>query len=92
MSLKRRAARRDLNEREVIVALKAVGASVVQISETGAPDLLVGFRGQTHLLECKGMKGKLTDDQLRWHKAWEGRQVSVVRTVEEALQLIGATD
>jgi Holliday junction resolvase len=92
MSLKRRAAKRDLNEREVIDALKAVGATVVQISETGAPDLLVGFRGQTHLLECKGMKGKLTDDQIRWHKAWEGRQVSVVRTVEEALQLIGATD
>jgi Holliday junction resolvase len=92
MSLKRRAARRDLNEREVIEALKAVGASVVQISETGAPDLLIGFRQQTFLAEVKSPKGKLTDDQLKWHKAWEGRQVSVIRTVEEALQLIGATD
>jgi Holliday junction resolvase len=92
MSIHRRAAKRDDNESEIIDALRKVGCSVTQLSGEGIPDLLIGFRQQTFLAEVKSPKGKLTDDQLKWHKAWEGRQVSVIRTVEEALQLIGATD
>jgi hypothetical protein len=44
---------RDKNERPIIDALVAVGASVTQLNATGAPDLLVGFRMRTFLLEVK---------------------------------------
>ena len=85
----RRAARRDTNEPEIIEALRAVGATVQSLDERGVPDLVVGFRQSTYLLEVKTAKGKLTKDQVVWHAAWKG-QVAVVRTVEEALAVIGA--
>jgi Holliday junction resolvase len=90
MSIHRRAARRDKNEKEIIEALRQAGASVTQISEKGAPDLLVGFRGQTYLLETKTARGKLTEDQQHWVSTWQGHQAVVVRTVEAALIAIGA--
>lgn len=51
---------RDTNERPIIEALRAAGATVTQLDGKGVPDLLVGFRGQTFLLEVKlplGAKG-----------------------------------
>jgi Holliday junction resolvase len=85
----RRAARRDTNEPEIIEALRAVGATVQSLDERGVPDLVVGFRGVSYLIEVKTAKGKLTRDQVAWHAGWKG-QVAVVRTVEEALAVIGA--
>lgn len=49
---------RDTNEPAIVKALKAVGASVTPLNGTGVPDLLVGFRGQTYLLEVKLPLGK----------------------------------
>lgn len=91
MSLHRLAARRDKNEPAIVEALVRAGATVVPLSATGAPDLLVGFRGQTYLLEVKAEKGKLTPDQLAWHMEWEGYPVKVVRSIEDALTAIKAT-
>jgi hypothetical protein len=88
MSIHRRAARRDDNEREIIDALRQVGATVQQISVKGAPDLLVGFRGTNFLLEIKNQNGKLTHDEKNWISGWAGR-VYIVQTPEEALQAIG---
>ncbi len=56
----------------------------------GRPDLLVGFRGETYLLEVKSPKGRLEDSQVTWHADWRGRPVAVVRTPTEALRAIGA--
>ena len=42
MSLNRYATKRDLNERPIVDALRAVGATVVQLDKP--VDLLVGFR------------------------------------------------
>lgn len=53
MSPPRRAAARDSNEPDIATALEAVGASVTRLSQKGLPDLLVGWRGTTHLLEVK---------------------------------------
>ncbi len=54
MARRHRAKRRDNNEREIIEALEAAGASVSTIDgDGGEPDLLVGYRGETHLLEVK---------------------------------------
>lgn len=49
----RRAARRDGNEPEIVAALRAAGASVSALNGDGIPDLLVGYRGETFLLEVK---------------------------------------
>lgn len=91
MSIHRTAAKRDGNEREIIDALKAVGASVQPLSAKGCPDLLVGYRGENILMEVKLPKGKLTDDEQVWHDGWRG-QVAIVRTVDDALRAIGAID
>lgn len=92
MALTRQAAKRDANEGVIISALRAAGAQVYPISETGVPDLLVGFRGQTFLLEVKNAKGKLTEDQDQFFKTWSGGLIHVVRSVPEALQFIGAVE
>jgi hypothetical protein len=47
------ARQRDLNEREIVEALEAAGASVQRMDGKGVPDLLVGFRGETWLIEIK---------------------------------------
>ena len=86
----RRAARIDANQNEIVAALRSVGASVAPAHTMGGgfPDLVVGFRGMTYLLEVKTAKGKLTKDQRAWHPAWRGH-VAIVRSVEEALVEIG---
>jgi len=44
---------RDGNEKEIIKALRAAGASVTPLNGAGVPDLLVGYDGATFLLEVK---------------------------------------
>lgn len=87
----RRAAKIDANQPEIVLALRAVGASVecMQAAGSGFPDLVVGYRGVNYLLEIKTAKGKLTKDQKTWHPLWRG-QVEIVRSVDEALLAIGA--
>lgn len=89
MSLNRRAARRDANEAEIIRALRAVGASVHQLSGAGVPDLLVGYRGRTLLLEVKTATGKATEAQEEKRAAWRGGEWRTVRSVDEALRTLG---
>lgn len=90
MSLHRHAAKRDKNESEIIDALKAVGAQVYPLSAKGVPDLLVAYRGSTFLLETKSKGGKLTADQQVFFEAWDGGVLAIVRSVDDALYIIGA--
>ena len=85
----RRAARRDGNELEIVVALEAIGADVVKLDN---PDLLVGFRGVNWLLEVKNPAGlnRVSDDQEQFMVDWRGGRVAVVRTADEALMAVGA--
>jgi hypothetical protein len=87
------AKRIDQNHVEIVHALRAVGASVLSLHTLGkgAPDLLVGFRGCTYLLEVKTLTGKLKDCQVEWHNAWRGHRPQTVQTVGQALAAIGAT-
>lgn len=93
----RRAAKRDENEAAIVEALEAVGATVERLSGASIPDLLVGYRGVTTLMEVKqpaGAKGgtshrDLLPGQAAWHAAWRGSPVAVVRTPAEALAAIG---
>lgn len=82
----------DANQPEIVEALRKVGASVTSLADVkcGCPDLLVGFHGETYLLEVKaGPKARLTKAQVIWHGAWQG-QVARVDTVDEALEAVGA--
>jgi hypothetical protein len=90
MGLNRRAAKRDANEVLIVKVLREVGATVEFLSgRKGLPDLLVGFAGQTFLMETKQRKGTLTPDQIKWHGAWRGQPVYVVRRPEDALRALG---
>ena len=80
--------RRDANEPAIIAALRAVGATVEQLSAPDLPDLLVGYCGGNWLMEVKTEKGKLKPGQERWQEWWRG-VVDVVRSPEEALRRIG---
>lgn len=94
----RRAAKVDANQAEIVAALRKVGATVQSLAATGSgvPDLLVGFRGNTFLIEVKDGRlppsaRELTPDQIEWHVEWRGGACTVVNSVDEALAFIGAT-
>lgn len=100
----RRARARDANEREIVTALRAAGASVTRLDDAGVPDLLVGYHGRTWLLEVKlplgprggmperrdheGGRGDLTASQVVWWDSWRGAHAVVVRSIVEALAVI----
>lgn len=76
----------DMNQQEIIDALKEIGCSVVPI---GMPvDLLVGYRARNLLIEVKrpGEKPR-TQTQKDFLSDWRG-QVRVVTTAEEAIELV----
>ncbi|MFV1644920.1 hypothetical protein VWZ82_12930 [Phaeobacter sp. JH20_41] len=92
---RRYAAKVDANQGEIVAALRAAGATVTptHAAGDGFPDLAVGFRGQSFLIEVKdGSKPpsarKLTPGQQKWHTTWRG-QKAVASTVAEALAVIG---
>ena len=90
MSLNRHAKCRDSNEATIILALRKHGATVYQLDRP--VDLLVGYDRQTWLIEVKQPGGKLTEGQNDFFDQWNGGVASVVRSVEEALGLIGVTN
>lgn len=86
----------DANQKEIVDALRRVGASVVSLSNVGngVPDLLVGFNGRTCLLEVKdGSKPPshqhLTDAQLDFISKWRGSSIAIVNSVDGALRILG---
>ena len=90
MPLPRYKPRRDANEKLIVATLRRVGATVIHLNIRGAPDLLVGYNGETHLIEIKGDRKSaiLNELQEEWHEKWVGSPVRVVRTPEEALEVI----
>ena len=85
----------DRNQPEIVDALRKSGATVVSLARIGdgCPDLLVGYRGRTLLLEVKDnqaipSKRLLTEDELRFQSAWCGENVRNVGSIEEALKAI----
>lgn len=85
----------DANQTEVVAALRSAGATVQSLAAVGGgvPDLLVGYKNHTILMEVKdGQKPpsqrKLTEDQLAWHGAWTGGTLCVVDGPEAALRVL----
>lgn len=90
------AAATDDNQAAIVRALRSVGASVYVTSRLGGgfPDLAVGYRGRTELLEVKDgtkppSRRALTPDEERFVRSWRGRPVVVVESIVEALRAIG---
>jgi hypothetical protein len=89
----RRAARRDDNEKDIIKAMRECGAFVKAVNDEGAFDLLVWYNGHTLLLEVKdGSKPpsarRLTDAEQKFHDEWPGNNLYIVKSVQEALDLL----
>ncbi|MBS4034375.1 MAG: hypothetical protein KGZ85_07930 [Ignavibacterium sp.] len=84
--------RADLNQSEIVRALRAVGATVHITSQVGGgfPDLVCAISGKNYLIEIKNKdaRGKLSTSQLIFRDKWKGK-VHVVETVDEALKVIG---
>jgi hypothetical protein len=96
--------KRDACEKWIVKALESAGATVSKLDGKGIPDLLVGYRGRTYLMECKdpvngkrnsrsGNAGKanelgLRDSQWDWWQAWKGARPAIVTTPAEALAVL----
>ena len=86
-----RAKRVDVNQREIVHALRTLGATVQDLSGVGngCPDLLIGYRGVTMLIEVKrDAKAKLTTHQVEWHNNWRGGLVARIESIDEAITLL----
>jgi hypothetical protein len=84
------AARRiDENQGIIVETLRKAGATVILLHAVGkgVPDLLIGYRGVTALIEVKNpvLKGKLNTLQRAWVDEWRGSLVHVVHTPDEAI-------
>lgn len=95
MSLHRWDARRDDNEAAIVKALRAAGATVIQLSGRKVCDLLVGFRGKTFLMGVKKPDGPRGGKRARLRKSgdhrpeqWAGGPWEIVTTEEQALRLL----
>jgi len=94
----RRAMRVDANQEQIVSALRARGAGVRVISQgDGIPDLLVGYRGFTILMEVKdGQKvpsaRKLTPAEQKFFDDWQGGMLVIVNSVDEALETLKRCD
>lgn len=84
--------RTDANQREIVAALRAAGASVQSLHTIGkgCPDLLIGYRGRNILLEVKSGPYKISESQTQWWIAWRG-QVRRIYTVGQALEMLNDT-
>jgi len=82
----------DANQAAIVAALRAAGCSVwcTYACGHGAPDLVVGYRNKTVLMEIKSDEGdRLTPDEQRWHTQWRGGPLVVVRSPAFALWVMG---
>lgn len=87
----RHAARRDANEKPLIVQANLMGWCVFELSLPGFPDLMCVKHGAVRFLEVKTEDGKLTPAQQETFLRLQanGVRVRVVRTpaeVQEALR------
>lgn len=84
--------RADLNQSAIVKALRSVGATVHITNQVGCgfPDLVVGIFGRNYLMEVKNeeTRGRLTAEQIIFLDMWKGK-VHIVKSVDEALQIIG---
>lgn len=80
-----RARKVDRNQAEIVQALRAIGASVHVIEEP--VDLMVGWRKRTIALEVKNGNWRLTPQQEKFFRDYEG-EAYLVENVNQALMAV----
>jgi|TARA_R100000049_G_C1934580_1_gene78451 Holliday junction resolvase len=90
----RKIGRVDVNQKEIVLALRRVGCSVLILSNVGGgcPDICVGYKGINYLFEIKdGTKTpsqrKLTPDEKKFFDTWEGH-CNIVGSVKDCMDIL----
>ena len=80
----------DANHTEIVAGLRQIGATVVDLAKVGkgCPDILVGFRGKTYLMEIKTKTGHVRATQEQFFRSWSGGHIAVVRSVDDAYNIL----
>lgn len=86
------AGRQDGNARPIVDTFLAFGASWADLHMVGGgvADGLLGYAGQNELVEIKTPKGTFTKAQKVFRATWHGRPPIVVRSMQDALDLLSA--
>jgi hypothetical protein len=89
-TMTRYAKRVDGNHHEIIQGLRDCGYYVKDTSKygDGFPDCIVRGGGRVVMLEIKQGSAKLTDAEKEFHEAFYGLGLHVVRTLEQALDVM----
>lgn len=85
----------DDNQKQLVHTFIALGASVLNLSTVGrgCPDLLIGYKGKSVLVEIKrNSKATFTDPQVKFMQDWRGGAVSRIDSVDAAIRLIKMLD
>ena len=85
----------DENQKSLIHTFICLGASVLNLSTVGrgCPDLLIGYKGKTVLVEIKSSaKASFTDPQVKFMQEWRGGAVSRIDSVDAVIRLIKMLD
>lgn len=83
-----RAKRTDKNQKEIVKTLRDLGCSVFDTSSVGKgyPDINVGYKGQTYLVEIKSSnKATFTEQQIEFQKNWQGSPIIRINSSDEAI-------
>lgn len=86
----RRAARADINQPDIVRALRRGGASIwhTHTLGRGGPDIVIGYCGVNVLTEIKrDEREPLTPAEIKFHATWQGRIVTLTNE-REAAQLL----
>jgi hypothetical protein len=75
--------KRDANEADIVIELRARGYSVTTMDKP--VDLLLGKLGRTWIAEVKTTKGKLTKPQERFYKTWRGNTL-ILRSIQDVAE------
>jgi len=84
----------DNNQLDIVKAFRSLGATVLNLSAVGkgCPDLLIGYKGISVLVEVKSKTGKFTEPQLKFMEQWQGGAVNRIDSVDGAIRLIKLLD
>jgi len=84
------AAKVDVNQPEIVEVFRQLHCTVLLLHQVGSgcPDLLIGVNGFNVLVEVKTATDKLTDDQTNFICAWSGDAVNIVRSRDDAIELV----
>ena len=79
--------RQDANHSDIVKDLKKLGYQVHEMKSVGGgfPDILVAQHGKMCLMEIKTEDGELNHKQKKWYNEWQGPEVPIIRTTEQAI-------